>query len=174
MMEDIDSPEKLEAWLKDKPPSWATVIALRAAMRAIPAGLQAASASPELPRLASTLFRAVALSWIACKYPQVDSSLVNDSIRSAAGEVGADSDIVALLPLAYTTFTAVRSVGFGSHNLGGAVIAVHRAADVVDSGEIWQATSADCIALVAANEGLARRVLVTKLWPLGSGLEIRC
>jgi hypothetical protein len=165
MMEDIDSPEKLEAWLKDKPPSWATAIALRSAMRVIPTGLQAASASPELPRLASTLFRTVALSWIQCRYPEIDPVLVKDSIRSAVGEVGADSDIIARRPVVFSTFTSVRSIGVASYNSRGAVISVLRATEVGNPAEIWRTTSVDCADLVSANGGLAQGLVAIKLWP---------
>jgi hypothetical protein len=64
-MTEITSREELEEWLKDKPADWAQVIAVRAALRALPYAFAQRVKSGWLQDFAVAVFRSLALAWAA-------------------------------------------------------------------------------------------------------------
>ena len=94
-MEEINSRETLEAWLKDKPPTWAAAIALRCALRVLPIALNPLlfQKTYDQPRFVSVLFRALAIAAGTGAYPRADAVNVaaivaaNAAVHTAAKAV---------------------------------------------------------------------------------------
>jgi hypothetical protein len=89
---DIDSPEKLEAWLRGKPREWAQVIAMRAALRVLPLVGEVLAIEPGKPEhesssiLVCNCFRASVVSWLTRTFSfHASHSEVDMTSLAAAG-----------------------------------------------------------------------------------------
>lgn len=94
-MAGIGSRKELEAWLRDKPPEWAQVIAVRAALRALPVGLEGAQRLPDVPDdFTCAIFRATFIAWTACNFParNLRTSAVGAKTAAKAAAAWADDN----------------------------------------------------------------------------------
>lgn len=117
-MSTVDS-ANLEAWLEGKPPNWARVIALRAALRAIPIGIHARPES----EYSLALFRTIFLVWASLDKSSLRTkrslstaikavegiSLRKDGSIYCSVAVGAAARAVSAIPVA-STLSAVAAL----------------------------------------------------------------
>jgi hypothetical protein len=178
---EIDSPEKLEAWLEDKPATWSAAIALSIALRVIPLACNPKhhSDSTLLLPLISVVFRCVALSWIARNLPTPDNvAEASEAARFAAYEAGAGHLPGTAYDVARTAAYAASaaSTAYSTHSVAGATYliaddkvtagAANAAADFGSAAarafgaadNIWNVISNHCSYLEEPNRGSSYRV----------------
>jgi hypothetical protein len=161
--------ENLERWLVDKPPEWATVMAVRAALRSIPA----LAGGDEVSALSA--FRAVSAAWVAtvikglqAKTDQ-DFALYLSKLRFAPhpDRPGIQSNLFKVV------FDVLNSVGPDSriHHMSFASRAITRAAEVAvviahnatAANDFWHAVESDARVLEAGRQ--PKDVARDPLWP---------
>lgn len=158
----------LEAWLKDKPVDWAQAIGARSALRVFPLVFSVAhlpaskSTAGQTQGLILRTWRAVFVSWAACKYPAPD--------MRAAATTAADVRNVYPARAASAARHASRAASRAASGIAATAIAIGAtnaaaaaateiAADA--DAEIWAAILADCQWLSNNGKGLIER----PLWP---------
>jgi hypothetical protein len=159
MMEDIDSPEKLEAWLKDKPPEWGAAIALRAALLVLPIALRPSTTVLGQANLTLKLavFRAAAISWITSKYPTLAFAVVHAEDLAKQSIVAA-ADANAAEVRAYAAVGAV-TFAITANTIGAAKFAVLRAGDALENpADMWRIITANCSYLESGSGAEAERL----------------
>jgi hypothetical protein len=175
---EIDSPKKLETWLRHKPASWAAAIALRIALRMTPAVGDAGRYHDhvEMLQLAAAMFRSAALSWVTINNPTSDkaATAVYSAARAAraAHTAGAGNDAARA---AHAIDAAARAVGRTvratdtSYTAARAADAAASAIGIINEAtDVWDAVVHDCNFL---NQHLyeqewARSLLSSPLWPI--------
>jgi len=125
---EITDRESFEKWLEGKPVEWAQVLAVRVALRVLPLVAQvfdAESIKPKYPQhLIFTSWRAIAISWVARKYPTHD---IAHAARAAADAASA-ADAFAFAAADAVAFAAARAA-----NAADAADAAARAAFAADA-----------------------------------------
>jgi hypothetical protein len=160
----ITNGEELQAWLRNRPRPFWSVIAARMILRGLPAGAKVADAKESLRDVALPVFRAAAVSWTACRYPAYETELAADA-EAAAGVV------FAVGPGAYPAYAAAAIV---SKSCGATDVAYF--ADTTTAlyptaaAAVWPEISNDA---TRAEEGVAASAIAgTPLWRFGQGKEL--
>jgi hypothetical protein len=185
LMDRIDSPVELTAWLKDKPVEWAQVIALRAALRALPyIGL---ASQPWLRSFALLPFGALIASWMQLEtdgrtvFTRTDASRANARFSGQAFDYDLyKSERIAHLAADASYHSADAQSG-SMHVISDCVKGVSISAQAirmfsdltVEDGhgeqtvrEFWARIAADCQWLMAHPRDIAAASLAAhQLWP---------
>lgn len=174
-MIEIDSPEKLEAWLKDKPPVWSASIALRILLRMLPLVSNPSMYKSNVlrDRLTIAVLRCATLSWVTGAAPTYDIAVQSD-ISSASTVAIADAAAYAAYaaadaPSCAAIANAAAYAAYAATAADSATAASYVTAAVKASGEIyplWHAVSGDCTALASAESDPepALSLLTNHLW----------
>lgn len=161
---EIDTPEKLQAWLQDKPVEWAKVIAVRAALRVFPLVFDIHAFSDKRletgrkQELILLVFRANFISRLAPKYPSREMAAAAAAAADAADAAAAADDANAYA----AAYAAARAA------TAAAAYAADAAADAAARAAIraatWEAVSRDCRWLLQLGE--RNDLIDQQLWPL--------
>lgn len=160
-IDEIDSSEKLEAYLRTRPVEEAQVIAHRAAMRNYPSAIAAVEPLFSTVHLNDIqvgllrIFRAAFVGWQLLRYPEHPNEMAAIKSSFNSNEKSASSIGLANIPL-------------GIRRVLKAAIASIRQSEVAysSSGEqFWFEVQADCNFLT---QNLARDLIVTSIWRSGS------
>lgn len=150
----ISSGAELKPWLEGKPRAWAEVIALRCALRAAPLVFDPARYQRQSvdPSLALAVFRAMAVSSGAVKYPADDTVAAHATAAAVAANAAAVAANVAALAVnaADAPDSASRYAVYAIANAARAAAidaAEEAAAFSPDRAAFWRAVSGDCDAL---------------------------
>ena len=190
-MAQITSREELRDWLKDKPVKWAQVVAIRAALRALPYAFTEAVPQKWINDFAQLSVQMVAIRWIACNIPNYDMTTALRVIYKVARE--ADLANVAQMSSANAAanfcYSAIGAIFVGREPTtffaDAANVASHAAAAVgygntnraasdgyaaADADIAWDNISADCAWLAASTDTItdAQRLARERLWPHGA------
>ena len=182
---DFNSRKDLEAWLRDKPPEWAQALAVRSALRVFPLVLSIAHVRVEIltssdkHNLILQAFRAICISWAACKYPAHDMSAssaaayASVSARAAsAASASAASAIYVTRAAAASAVSASASAVYASRAFASAASAAAYAAGAPSasadaaSAALSAALIEDTNFLVSAGNGraAATQLIAMPLW----------
>jgi len=157
----ITSRDELKAWLEDKPREWAQVIALRSALRVLPLSCDPHNWTNKKfnARFTSTVFRAMAVSSVASRFPADDIvrsagaastavffAVEADSGASNTASIAASAADAAVINAANHTAAAASAPFFAASAAAHAEAAPAAAAAVV-----WVQVSNDCVRL---NDGV--------------------
>lgn len=164
---EIKDLEGLEEWLKDKPIEWSQVIAARAALRVFPLVLDSS------PFLTLRTFRAIFISWAACKYPAQDIKVAAVAADSAAASSFASSFAsyaasyaAASYAVAAADSAAAAAASSASYAAAAAASSSSAASDTsaasVKGTLIWQSITADAVWLI--NSGKANELIHLPIW----------
>ncbi|MFM9853854.1 MAG: hypothetical protein ACKVOJ_13770 [Sphingomonadaceae bacterium] len=152
VMIEISSRKDLKQWLEDQPKDWAQIIAVRAAMRALPFLGQADG--KWLIRFCLLPIRANAISWAARNFPAHDMGSAADAAYAAAAN---DAAYAAANAAAYAAADAAYAAA--------AADAAYAASGAYASA-FWRAVSLDCEWLSKQDhgDGTARVMTRRSLW----------
>jgi hypothetical protein len=153
-MANITSREDLSRWLTDKPTDWAQVIALRAALRALPYAFGRQISALRVSSFAPVLFRAVSIAWTASNWPEnsvqgaVPSALEAFLVVERATDGHVDSTSTFSVAT-YSIYAAVRATDAAdsfsaSAEAQAAAADAARVADSRDQRQIWESLTQDC------------------------------
>lgn len=159
-MVEIRSRAELKIWLEGKPGEWAQVIAARAALRALPLGLDAVKRYPErIDDYAPVLFRANAMSWTKCNFPAYDMAY------STAAAAAAAASSATATAASFAAFAAHASTSSAASSAAAATAAVNRSYTL--DGHLWRAIESDGEWLMqqASDENAVRVMTRRGLWP---------
>lgn len=164
----IDSGEKLEQWLRGRPPEYAQVIAARVALRVMPYAFTKRVIAIRTPFHALALFRATVISWGARNFTAHDMLKAANAAsyavsvayaQSFAEAFAADASFDATNAIAIAVDAAKAAANAARNNSGAAHIhAGHYAT--------WENISADCHWLAESNDDANAARLLTRepLW----------
>lgn len=144
-MVEIRTREELRRWLPDKPRDWAQMIAVRAALRAIPIINRANDSW--LARNAIWPLRAIAMSWSAGSCPD---KYVSEAARASASATGYTYTAAYYAAKATAAPTATAAAGYAADAAAADTADVDSALKAI----FWDAVNADCQWL-QSNEKLA-------------------
>jgi hypothetical protein len=189
-MAQITSREELKAWLEGKPTDWAQVIAARAALRVLPYAFASDVRQNWVQDFASSLFRALLISWAARNFPAHDmgraayaaanaayAADAADAAAYAAARAAADAANAAASAAARAAADAANAAADAADAADAAARAAAYAAaraaayaaDAAAYAAAWENINHDCKWL--AEEGdpstASRRLTRVKLWPAG-------
>lgn len=180
----IDSPEALEAWLKDKPAEWAQLIAVRAALRVFPLVLgiyyfpEVRMLDRRLNEIALKSFRVAFSSYVAeLNYDSRILFYLNEANRQYLEAVHT-SFFSRYISVAFQCSAESILVEDGPHSSRAAAKTLVAVKDVVNGysiasnykmrlgggmSDIWLAVSEDCLWLLT--HGAAPALVTQPLWP---------
>jgi hypothetical protein len=183
-METIASLKDLDNWLADKLTDWAQVIAMRAAMRALP--IVGRADDQWLSRYGQFPIRALCISWAARNFPAHDmraaaslaataaTSLATDAAASIAASVAtsaaaraatsAAADVSAFAGTESAVRALTNSVAFAAYAAADAAASV--ATDTAAVATFWGSISYDCQWLTRQRDDPAASRIMTRrsLW----------
>ncbi|WP_417676758.1 hypothetical protein [Roseibium sp.] len=162
MVPDINSPEDLETWLSDKPVDWVRVVGTRNALRIFPLSFRLLELPVQMldvelkQNLILQTFRAIFISWAACKYPAYKlkrSAASAAAANTAALRAAANAGNVVFLSAAASVANAAYAIAAETTAAATAAVSVNAAnagfaADATATA-IWQAMNEDCVWLEA-------------------------
>ncbi|MVA17700.1 hypothetical protein GOZ94_01905 [Agrobacterium vitis] len=160
-IDEIDSSEKLEAYLRTRPVEEAQVIAHRAAMRKYPGAIAAVEplfSASDLKGIQLSLlriFRAAFVGWQLLRYPEHPNEV-------AAIQSSFDSNEK------FSASIGLANISLGvSHVLKAAIASIRRSASASNSSseQFWLEVQADCNFLT---QNLAKDLVLTSVWRSGS------
>ena len=163
----IRSGQELKDWLQDKPKDWAQVIAVRAALRALP--FLAAADDAWLSKYGLLTIRACGISWSARNFPNHDMRAAADAAYSATyAATTADSVDAVMAPADLAAYAAADAAiaADGADAADAAADAAATASDTAYAAAVWQSIETDCDWLVDEDNAgsAARRLTHRRLW----------
>ena len=165
-MAQITSREDLEEWLKDKPASWAQIIASRAALRVLPYAFGEETPQRWISIYSLALFRATAISWAARNFPARD---MGTAARAAEVAASAATDAAAY-PAATDAADSAAAAAYVTDDAANAASGAGYAADSAAHGSVaWANISHDCNWQTSEGDPalVSRRLTREPLWPAG-------
>lgn len=173
---EIASGQQLEAWLEEKPREWSHVIAVRAALRALPLTCDPVEFTDRTvdPYLPLVVFRVSAISSGAAKIPP-DGIGLAAALAAAHNAAFAAARAADLTPAANAAVRAVTHAADAAYayaadvdvhyaaDAGFATDAAYAAADAAALTDFWQVVEGDCQALEGDSE--PEKLLLLHLWP---------
>jgi len=155
---DINNREQLEAWLQTQPHEVSVALAARAALRVLPLVQEALSGGYKDIRIVLPVFRALAFSWVAAKYPAGASRFsappagdlsVFGTARAASNAATAAFGVVRVITGSHSSIAsvfpfAVDAIGSGRTATDGInFYSVSLPASTSDTVAFWSAVSDD-------------------------------
>ncbi|MCW3846188.1 hypothetical protein OF829_02985 [Sphingomonas sp. LB-2] len=160
MPDTIVQSASLRAWLESRPREWAQTLALRMALRVLPI-----VGDEDNSRLHLAAFRALVISWVACRRRVYDFAQTSTTLRAASVEVapGRAGDAAA------AASDAARCAAGFEVTLSASAATEH-AVNAVPAIDLWEALNADIATLERSRE--AGALLCLPLWEASAPNQI--